>query len=91
MKPKGSTRIIRRSIALPRELVQEVEAIAPSNLKGNFNRLVSVALQRFASQRKAKTFEEAMSRMAADPSIRAECSAISKEFLAAESDGLKND
>ena len=91
MKAKGSTRTIRRSIALPRELVQEVEAIAPSNLKGNFNRLVSVALQRFASQRKAEAFEEAMSRMAADPSIRAECAAISKEFFPTESDGLKND
>jgi hypothetical protein len=91
MRAKGSTRIIRRSIALPRELVQEVEAIAPFNLKGNFNRLVSVALQRFASQRKAEAFEEAMGRMAADPSIRAECAAISKEFLRAESDGLKND
>jgi hypothetical protein len=91
MKLRNSTRTVRRSIALPRELVQEVEATAPSNLKGNFNRLVSVALQRFASQRKAEAFEEAMSRMATDPSIRAECTAISKEFLAAESDGLKND
>jgi len=91
MKAKGSTRTIRRSIALPRELVQEVEAIAPFNLKGNFNRLVSVALQRFASQRRAEAFEEAMSRMAADPSIRAECAAISREFLTTESDGLKND
>ncbi len=91
MKAKLSTRIIRRSVALPPELVQEVEAIAPPNLKGNFNRLVSVALQRFASQRKAEAFEEAMSRMAADPSIKAECTAISKEFLASESDGLKDD
>jgi len=91
MKSRSSSRTIRRSIALPRELVQEVEAIAPLNLKGNFNRLVSVALQRFASQRKVEAFEEAMSRMAADPSIRAECAAISREFLPTESDGLKND
>ena len=91
MKAKGSTRTIRRSIALPRELVKEVEAIAPSNLKGNFNRLVSVALREFASQRKVEAFQEAMSRMAADPSIRAECAAISREFLTTESDGLKND
>ncbi|MBM4331165.1 MAG: hypothetical protein FJ117_08045 [Deltaproteobacteria bacterium] len=91
MKAKSSTRVIRRSVALPPELVQEVEAVAPSNLKGNFNRLVSVALQRFARQRKAEAFEEAMGRMAADPSIRAECAAISKEFLTTESDGLKND
>ena len=91
MKTKGSTRTIRRSVALSRELVQEVVASAPSNLKGNFNRLVSVALQRFANQRKAEAFKEAMARMAADPSIRAECTAISREFLQTETDGLKND
>ena len=91
MKVKGSSRTIRRSIALPRELVQEVEAIAPSNLKGNFNRLVSVALQKFANQRKAEAFEEAMARMAADPSIKAECAAILREFVQTENDGLKND
>ena len=91
MKTKGSTRTIRRSVALSRELVQEVVASAPSNLKGNFNRLVSVALQNFANQRKAEAFEEAMARMASDPSIRAECTAISREFFQTEPDGLKND
>jgi hypothetical protein len=30
-------------------------------------------------------------KMAADPAIRAECAAISKEFAAAEADGLRND
>jgi len=91
MKSKGSTKTIRRSIALPRDLVEEVENFAPPELRTNFNRLVSVALQKFASQRKAEAFEEAMARMAADPSIRAECAAISREFLRTETDGLKND
>ncbi len=91
MKRKGSAQTIRRSVALPRNLVQEVEQFAPSDLKGNFNRLVSVALQKFANQRKAEAFEEAMARMAADPSIKAECGAISREFLQTENDGLKND
>jgi hypothetical protein len=91
MKRKGSTQTIRRSVALSRELVQEVETFAPSDLKGNFNRLVSVALQKFASQRKAEAFEEAMARMAADPSIKVECTAISREFVQTENDGLKND
>jgi hypothetical protein len=90
MKTKGSTRTIRRSVALSRELVEEVIASAPSNLKGNFNRLVSVALQNFTNQRKAEAFEGAMVRMAADPSIKAECSAMSREFLQTETDGLKN-
>jgi hypothetical protein len=91
MKGKGSTRTIRRSVALSRDLVEEVETFAPSDLKGNFNRLVSVALRKFANQRKAEAFEEAMARMAADPSIRAECTAISREFIQTENDGLKND
>ncbi len=91
MKRKGSAQTIRRSIALSRKLVQEVETFAPSDLKGNFNRLVSVALQKFANQRKAEAFEEAMARMAADPSIKTECAAISREFVQAENDGLKND
>jgi hypothetical protein len=71
--------------------VQEVETFAPSDLKGNFNRLVSVALQNFANQQKAEAFEEAMARMAADPSIKAECTAISREFVQTENDGLEND
>ncbi len=91
MKRKRTARTIRRSIALSRELVQEVETFAPPDLKGNFNRLVSTALQTFANQRKAEAFEEAMARMSADPSIKAECAAISREFIQTENDGLKND
>jgi hypothetical protein len=91
MKTKSSTRTIRRSIALPRELVEEVHTLAPPELKTNFNRLVSVALQKFASERKEEVFEEAMARMASDPAIRAECVAISKKFIRTEADGLKND
>lgn len=33
-------------------------------------------------------FEKAMTQMAADPAIRAECVAITKDFGAAEADGL---
>ena len=91
MKAKSFTQTIRRSVALSRELVEEIETFAPPDLKGNFNRLVAVALQRFANQRKAEVFEEAMARMAADPSIRAECAVISKEFSRTEIDGLKDD
>ncbi len=91
MKRKGSAQTIRRSVALPRELVREVETFAPSDLKGNFNRLVSVALQKFADQRKTEAFEEAMARMATDPSIKAECATIAREFVQTENDGLKDD
>ncbi len=38
----------------------------------------------------ARDSEEVMARMAADPAIRSESAAISREFAAAEADGLKN-
>lgn len=91
MKTKAPSQTIRRSVALSRQLVKEVKIFAPPELKGNFNRLVTMALQEFATQRKEEAFEEAMARMAADPAIRVECAAISKEFLLTETDGLKND
>jgi metal-responsive CopG/Arc/MetJ family transcriptional regulator len=91
MKLKEQTKTIRRSIALSRQLIEEVETIAPPELKGNFNRLMAVALKEFIIHRKEKTFEEAMAQMAADPAIRSENRAISKEFANTETDGLKND
>jgi hypothetical protein len=91
MKLKEQTQTIRRSIALSRQLIEEVETIAPPELKGNFNRLMAVALKEFAIRRKEKTFEEAMAQMAADPAIRSENIAISKDFTHTETDGLKND
>lgn len=82
---------IRRSVALPRNLVDEATAVAPPELGQNLNRLVTVALQEFAAKRKAWAFEEAVAQMAADPAIRSECAAIEKDFSAAEADGLARD
>jgi len=89
MKAKARTRTVRRSVALSRQLVEDVTAVAPPELRQNLNRLVSVALREFAAQQRARAFDEAMARMAADPAIRAECTAISREFTATEADGLK--
>jgi hypothetical protein len=91
MKTKTSPKTIRRSVALSRQLVEEVSALAPQDLRQNFNRLVAVALREFAARQTTRTFEEAMAQMAADPAIRAECAAISRDFAAAEADGLKDD
>ena len=91
MKTKTSPKTIRRSVALSRQLVEEVSALAPQDLRQNFNRLVAVALREFAARQTARTFEEAMAQMAADPAIRAECAAISRDFATAEADGLKDD
>ncbi len=91
MKTKNLPKTVRRSVALSRQLIQEVSALAPPELRQNFNRLVTVALQEFTARRKALNFEEAMAQMAADPAIRAECGSIAREFATAETDGLKDD
>lgn len=91
MKAKASPKTVRRSVALSRQLIEEVSAVAPPELRQNMNRLVTVALQEFASKRKERAFEDAMAKMAADPAIQAECASISKDFTTAEADGLKDD
>ena len=91
MKAKALPKTVRRSVALSRRLVEQVIALAPQDLRQNFNRLVTLALQEFAARQTARTFEEAMAQMAADPAIRAECAAICSDFATAEADGLKDD
>jgi hypothetical protein len=85
------TQSVRRSIALSRRLVDEVASVAPPELKRNWNRLVTTALEEYARARRAQAFEFAMSRMAADPAIRKENEAIKRDFAQAESDGLSDD
>ena len=65
MKTKQSV-TVRRSVALPKELIDEVQTVAPVELRDNLNRLVIVALQDFAAKQKAHAFEKAMAQMAAD-------------------------
>lgn len=91
MKTQQAPTTVRRSVALPRSLVEEVAAAAPPGLQGNLNRLVTVALREFVARRKNKMFSQAMAEMAADPAIQAENAAIAREFAAAESDGLSHD
>ncbi len=85
---KEAQNIIRRSIALPNELVEELRAIAPPEFHNNFNRLVTFILIEFTRRQKKKQFETAMAEMAHDPAIREVCSALSEEFTEAENDGL---
>lgn len=91
MKTKAPPKTIRRSVALPRQLIEEASAMAPRDLRENFNRLVTVALQEFVARQTTRTFEDTMAHMAADPAIRAECAAIGRDFAVAEPDGLKDD
>jgi hypothetical protein len=89
--PKKTQKTIRRSVALPRQLINEASAVAPPELRQNLNRLVTVALQEFAAKRRERAFEQAIAQMAADPAIQAECAVIAKDFTIAEADGLKHD
>jgi hypothetical protein len=84
----SSTLTVRRSVALPRGLVDEVMASAPAELQGNLNRLVTTALREYVDRRKEQAFAEAMAEMAGDPAIQRECASINQELMAAETDGL---
>ena len=91
MKTKNRIQTIRRSVALPRSLVDEATSLAPPEAGKNLNRLVMVALKEYAARQKAYAFAEAVAQMALEPGIRNEDAAISKEFRVCENDGLKDD
>ena len=86
-KPVGNT--VRRSVALQRQLVEDVLAAAPPGIAGNWNRIVTQALREFVARKKEMEFAGDMARMARDPEVRALCGKIAGEFLHAEKDGLK--
>lgn len=83
-----SRKTLRRSVALPSDLIDEVQSLAPPELRDNFNRLVVTALTDFATRRKRERLEMAMAEMASDPAIRKACEGLSKEFAETEDDGL---
>ena len=91
MLRNAQRKTVRRSVALPRNLIDEATAVAPPELSQNLNRLVTVALQEFAAKRKTRAFEEAVAQMTADPAIRSECAATERDFSVAEADGLARD
>ena len=91
MKHTIRPQLIRRSVALPDTLMEELSALAPAELRGNWNRLVITALQEYAARRRALAFESQMAAMAADPEVQAECARIAEEFSSADLDGLRHD
>jgi len=83
-----SSRVVRRSFALPKSLIEEATSLAPDEIRGNANRLVRVALEEFVARHRQAELDEALARMAADPQIVKESRTLSEEFRSAESDGL---
>ena len=87
----AASNTVRRSFALPRHIVTEATAVAPVELQGNLNRLVTTALQEYTETRKRRTFEAAMAAMAADPAIHRASAELMTAFRTTEADGLPND
>lgn len=83
-----SAKTVRRSIALPSRLMEEVVSLAPAGAASNWNRLVVTALEEYAARQRRSKLEESMAEMAADPDIRAETRSINKSFRKTERDGL---
>jgi hypothetical protein len=87
MKKHRQSQTVRRSVALPRRLVEDVEMLAPDQAK-NWNRLVVSALEEYAARHRRTRFEESMEAMAADPAIRAGSKKINERFKKTDRDGL---
>ena len=90
-KKTSQTKTVRRSVAVPLQLIEEIHRVAPPELEGNFNRLVITALRDYSARKKKESFEKEMARMAADPGIRGVLADISAEFTRTEFDGLSDD
>jgi len=93
MKPsvKSKDKVIRRSVAIPSQLLEEIHNVTEPALRTNFNRLVVTALRDYSARKKEEAFENQMAQMAADPGIRSEMEQISMEFSNTEQDGLTRD
>lgn len=93
MKPsvKSKDKVIRRSVAIPSQLLEEIHNVTEPALRTNFNRVVVTALRDYSARKKGEAFENQMAQMAADPGIRSEMEQISLEFSIADQDGLPHD
>lgn len=87
-KATRADRTIRRSIAVPANLIQEALAAAGAEAQGNLNKVVKIALRAFVEECRRAAFGEEMARMAADPHVRRESAALERAFRVTESDGL---
>jgi hypothetical protein len=88
MKTHPKPKTVRRSVALPRRLVEEISLLAPPDAAKNWNRLVVLALEEYAERHRRAKFDQAMADMAADPAIQAETKSINRLFKKTERDGL---
>jgi hypothetical protein len=57
--------------------------------RSNVNRTVVTALEEFIRRRRNREFQKLMNEMGSDPEIRHASKSISREFAAADMDGLE--
>jgi hypothetical protein len=81
-------RTVRRSFALPSQLIEEALRFGAKEDRMNLNRLVTIALQDYVDRRKRREFEKSMLEMGSDEEVLRECAAINKQFAQTERDGL---
>ena len=86
MKTQGRSRTVRRSIALPQRLEDQIRKVA-CEYDSNVNRTVVVALEEFVQRRRHREFQRLMNEMGADPEIRKASRSISRTFATADTDG----
>jgi hypothetical protein len=80
--------VVRRSVALPVKLVEQVSEAAPPDVRGNLNAIVRTALEEYVRKREREAFRREMQEMAADPQVRAINEQINREFDPFVGDGL---
>jgi hypothetical protein len=80
--------VVRRSVAIPAEIVASALDAAPEELRTNFNRLTIVALREYTERQRMHRLEQAMMEMARDPEVQTVCGAIVEEFGQTDADGL---
>lgn len=89
MSSSKRAHVVRRSVAIPAEVVASAIDAAPAELRGNFNRLTIVALTEYAERKRALRIAEAIEAMGQDPAIRSVCREIARDFAPTEPDGLE--
>lgn len=89
LKAKPSSSVVRRSVALPRLLVEEAAAAAPPELRDNWNRLVRTALELYVEERRERLIDDRILEIGKDPHVLADVRRINADFAQTDADGLR--
>ena len=90
LKAKPASSVLRRSVALPRRLIEEAASLAPPELRDNWNRLVRTALELYVDEQRERLIDEQITEMGKDPHVLADCRRINTQFAPTDADGLRS-